>query len=356
MTDAAALAQQLSDLLELALGAESSDHAGRSPIADLARRAHELLDDIRGVHLPERATVTTQLTAARRTWLSQAAGSYGAGSDQLERQITVSPTLQALHRSGITITSARRYTGDDRRLAVRLGDRFAGWHDAWDGLKVAMHFGDRQVRFRRKDADDELNFVRAMVKDDVIRNVRYEVYTYRNKRHEPIAANRIRRLRNPEQPLRYHFELGDSDRARLLQGYWFNVYAGHVIADHLKRNDIDFELYTEVGYTSPADVMRASGDFDVLARANGTVVMLECKSGRLQPERGDLHQVVDRAVGLRRVLDVTNSGLRCEVMLLHNHHLNDAAELEAALSGTPVRLLRLDELRGAVIDAFAHLR
>lgn len=108
-----------------------------------------------------------------------------------------------------------------------------------------------------------------------------------------------------------------------------------------------------VTYQAPPDILRSAGDLDVLAMAGDTILMVECKSGRLIRERGDLERIVDKKEGLRKLFEGTQAGARRYVSwLVFNPFANDESALNEALAGSGIVLVRPDQIRHGVIDVF----
>lgn len=335
--------------LHLGQGARVELEALRDDAIDLVER----LTKFDHQYVPLEVDLTDEgLTISHEQWKLLEAGTHDG--NELERLVTTSATLGALYRAAVDVRSFHKFGSDDLRIAAGLGDHLTEWHDAWDALKLALQHQQRYVKFPRERADGHLDFARFAANAGIIEAPTFEFFVYGDaKKWIEAPPKRIKRLQNGGQPVRYRVKPADAGRIAFLNGLWLNAHAAAILSDHLTRLDIAFELFTDVVYRAPQEIIAVSGDFDVLARAGDQLLMIECKSGRIDDDRGDLAHIVERAEGLLRVFEETRSEVTCTTILLFNHLLNDESAVRAALDDTPVRTTRLDQLRGLVIDTFA---
>ena len=290
---------------------------------------------------------------AAQQWMRVESGIYREGSNVLERQVSVSSTLGALYKAGMTFRSLRKYSDDELRFAAALGDGFADFNEGWDRMKFAVRDGEGSFTFTRAQAHSVVNFLKELRSIGEIGDYSYEYYRYRTKEFSPTTAKKIFPTQNPGHRFRVCFDPGSIRHPDLFTGLWFNAYAAWIVRDHLTRNNVDHEVYANVDYKAPADLGKLAGDFDVLASASGRIVLLECKSGRLLTDHKDFGKIADKAEGLQEVLRRVGSSFDLVPLLLFNHHLSDEQQVRDALNGSPVTPIRIDELRRTVVEAFS---
>ncbi len=149
------------------------------------------------------------------------------------------------------------------------------------------------------------------------------------------------------------FSFSKSNYHHLISGHWFNAYAYYIIDDHLNRNNFDYELYTRVSYTAPAEIFRSGGDFDILSMVGRKILLVECKSSELRGNKDNFLKIIQKTEGIKKVFDLTHTNYYQYVFLLiYNHFSNDQQEILKELEGTGIKPVRPDEIRGTVIELF----
>jgi hypothetical protein len=151
---------------------------------------------------------------------------------------------------------------------------------------------------------------------------------------------------DPETDLLVVYEKKDPSRLQFLKGEWLNAYVYDIIEDQLRRHEVAFELYTDVSYKAPSDLIRAASEFDVIGRFRDKVVCVECKSGRLDADRGDFDDLVQRTEALRTVLSSMGGGeTHFLFFVVYDPKLNSEEEMRERLEPAAIRPLRPTEVR-----------
>lgn len=218
-----------------------------------------------------------------------------------------SPVLSTLFLKGIDIQSAFKFSGEQRRLSREIGTDFDRTSDVLRAL--------RKERRSEKDPEEWSALVpmRKSLRETLDKLVRLKLIEgrrllARNKAGK-WAPLELKWLRDePETDVIIVYEKKDNVALQFLRGEWLNCYVADIIRDQLERHEIPFELYTDISYSAPADLIRASSEFDVIGRFRDSIICVECKSGRLDAERGAFKDIVQRTEALRKVLSSVGGG------------------------------------------------
>lgn len=255
----------------------------------LQRRPREMLDEIRkdAQGIRERLVdlhenwcalhVAPQLTLkpAREQWRALPPGRRPGADPDVAKLLQVSPTLDAMHKGGVDLLSFYKFDAERCALASTIGDAFRDWQFCWDRFKNGLARGESKFELQAQDFEAARGFLDAMIRAEVIASYETWMYSHRDKGWDQINPKRIRHL-NPRQPIGIKFDLIKGGLSSFVGGDWLTAYAFQIIDDHLSRNDFDYEIYTQVRYEAPPDVLRVSGDFDVLTRAGQKALLIEC--------------------------------------------------------------------------------
>lgn len=350
-TEAAALAclmQSLSEQLTLspARMQELRD------MADEARQFARRLTDFETQFAPLDLVVDDDRThATMMEWQALEGGKHAAGSTEFDRVVGASRALRPLHRAGLDLTSVYKFSGPELALAHAIGEGFEDWAEPWDRLKLLVHRHgsnhDLYLKFDHEHHELYSRFMHAMATVGFLGDLRLERYVYSKEQWIPLNERKIRYMTsNPR--LRYRFRVATPELLGILTGLWFNAFAFDVVHDHLSRNEIDHELFTNVVYHSPRDLVHDDGDFDVLGRFMDKILLIECKSGRLQGKHEVLDDVIAKSDGVRRVFELSGEPDELVSVLLYNPHLNDPAKVRERLDGTGLIAVKPDELRSLI--------
>jgi hypothetical protein len=260
-----------------------------------------------------------------------------------------SPVLSALFLKGIDIRSARKFSAAEIGFAQWIGTRFELVSDLLRAFR----------REKRSEKDPtEWSAIVPMRKSlegalvdleqrGVIEGRRALV---RNKqgRWAPFKLSWLRD--EPETELLLVYEKKDPGLLQFMRGEWLNAYVYDIIDDQLARHELAYELYTDISYSAPQDVIRAASEFDVIGRFRDTVVCVECKSGRLDARRGDFDDLVQRTQALRTVLSsMGEAETHFLFFVVYDPVSNPEAEMRERLEPSSIRPLKPTEVRSFVV-------
>lgn len=259
-----------------------------------------------------------------------------------------SPVLSALFLKGVDIKSARKFSSVEIDFAQWIGTRF----DMMSDLLRAF----RREKRNDKDPSEFSAMVpmRRSLKDALIDLERRGAIEGRRmlvrNRQGRWAPFELRWLRDePETELLLVYEKKDPALVQLMRGEWLNAYVYDIIDDQLMRHEIPYELYTDVSYSAPQDVIRAASEFDVIGRFRDTVVCVECKSGRLEAKRGDFDDLVQRTEALRTVLSsMGEAETQFLFFVVYDPVANPEEEMKEWLEPRSIRPLKPTEVRSVV--------
>src|SRR6202035_2426863 len=227
----------------------------------------------------------------------------GMHSDTAEIRefINVSPLLDSLFRKGIDITKFYKFSPSEIQLARSLGDRFAEFSGGLSELRRARDGRkEPEKTFLMKCMEENGRFLEFLQKEGIGR-----VDQCRIQKDDKWKPFRLEWFRNNEKETNVHIVFSVKDQAafRLLRGEWLNAYVYNIILDHLTRNRASFELYTDITYRAPADVIRVIGEFDVIGLFQNKLICVECKSGRVTSGKNDtLEAVVEKIADLQKAV------------------------------------------------------
>jgi hypothetical protein len=290
--------------------------------------------------------VDAKIAEAARLW-SEAPDGRLRGPDLLPLR-RASPLLSALYLKGIDLQQAVKFGEEQRKLAQWIGTRF-------DDLSDLL----RAFRKERRNPNDDSEWsaivpmrkslapaLRELEKRRVIDGRRL---LCRNKERKwvPFELDWLRD--EPESEILVVYEKLNAGLLQFMKGEWLNCYVYDIIDDQLRRHDAAYELYTDVSYTAPADVIRAASEFDVIGRFRDKVVCVECKSGRLDPEHGAFEDLIQRTEALRTVLSSMGEGeTHFLFFVVYDPTSNPEEEMRRRLEPASIRPLRPTEVRSVM--------
>jgi hypothetical protein len=293
------------------------------------------------------------LAKARQAWNALPFGKVKA--DGLEI-IQVSPSLATMFKAGLNFKDFYRYSEEEFRLATDMGRGFEEWNLVWFDFKETARRGEQRIRFSRKEYESFRGFMRCMKQHGVIQSYDFFRFSY-GKPEKMVNPDRQVPSISPGAQLGVEFAGVSTPRMEIVNGHWLTAFVYKILDDHLSRNEFDYEIYSRVRYV-PADMFTArGGDFDVLARSQGRILAVECKSGALRENeadnRHDLEEVADIAKNLQGAFAATRSQVKdISFWLVYNPFANKADDVSRRLQDTGVRPLLPKEIRGAVTDHF----
>jgi hypothetical protein len=264
-----------------------------------------------GVVLTE-TTESDQVDRARARWESLPEQPSAA---ELSELIALSPTLATLHRAGLNVIAAQRFSPERIEVAARIGEL----------LTAAPHplamLADHAEGFSvPAEAVDGLGKVIAeLQRRGVVTG--FEL----GGRITPAEGKPFwvvrEKLRPNSQPTHWRTRSGTvaPEWVTFLRGDWLTAYAYGIAKDQFERSGASFEIYSKVRYQLPRDLGGGSSDIDVLVRTSSTMLAVECKSGSVLKTFGDKPNAAEKTA-------------------------HDAARLDAVLVEMDVTLARHYEL------------
>jgi hypothetical protein len=242
-------------------------------------------------------------------------------------------------------------------LAKGLGDRFQEFYSPLRDFAASLNHHPRKagkVSSNVQHAALNAKFF-GMLKDyGVIDDYGISLFLHKSNKWVDLDFDRLPYLKGKTNRIRIDYMLSNLEYQDLIRGHWFNAYAYYVIDDHLERNQFDYEIYTRVSYTAPADIIRSAGDFDIIAMVGSQVLLVECKSGEMKNDNGrdDFVKIIEKTEGVKKVFDCTKNNYSYVFLLIYNHFANSPEELSEHLEGTGIQPVKPDRIRGTVIELF----
>jgi hypothetical protein len=276
--------------------------------------------------------------------------SPGAQRDpkQLLAFVRSSSLLDGLFRKGIDIYNIYKFSDEEFRSAQKVGDKFAEFSEVLSSLRRHRKSDEREdERTALLPCGPESGeFVKFLETSKVLK---FKKFVIKNKENQwkPFKVEWF--SRRQDTPVLAVFTIKDADGLRFLQGEWLNAYVYNIMQDHFSRNQAKFELYTNVSYRAPADVIRIAGEFDVLGRLGTRLICAECKSGRLLAENGVIASVIAKIADLKKAIDfvsVTPSDFI--FYLIFDPTQNDETEVRTQLENSAIKALRPDQVRAEI--------
>jgi hypothetical protein len=290
--------------------------------------------------------IDDEIETAARLWREAPAGRI-PGPDLFPIR-RASPLLGTLFRNGIDLKNARKFSDAEMDLARWIGTRFENMSDLLRALRREKK-NDKDpsewsalVPMRKSLREGLL----GLVDRGIIEGRRIFCKTPKNN-WAPFDLNRLRD--DPETMLLIVYEKEDHNALAFMRGEWLNCYVYGIIEDQLSRHDVAFELYTDVSYSAPPDVIRAASEFDVVGRFRDTVICVECKSGRLDPAHGAFEDLVQRTEGVRTVLSsMGESETHFLFFVVYDPVLNTEEEMKRRLEPHRIQPLRPNDVRSVM--------
>lgn len=296
------------------------------------------------------------LTAARNAWNALAAGLIDAKALEVQRLVSTSPSLASMFRGGVDFQDFYRYSRQEIELAADLGQRFDDLHEVWDDFRLNVGRGETGMPFKQEQCEKVAAFLGLMRKHKVIESYTYWKYLFRDETWEEVKKpDGIRFFKNPR--LSVSFTNISRPLMGSVNGHWLTAFTYQIIEDHLSRNNLDFEIYSQVRYQTAHGGPGVRGDFDVLARSSSRILLVECKAGRLRgrenDNRQDFEELANKAEMLTKALK-TNRAEETDITfwLVFNPRLNAEEHVSAELKGSLIQPLAPQQIRGRVIEHF----
>ncbi|MES2178559.1 MAG: hypothetical protein V4550_11935 [Gemmatimonadota bacterium] len=297
------------------------------------------------------------LSDCRAVWAALPAGRLPAKEPPVKSLIDKSPTLSTMYRGGLNFIDFCRFAKEDLDRASVIAELFDSRHPYWDEFRTAVTQNRPWIKFSPTfEVAPAVQIATLLRAGGILETFRCEVFVKRDSTWAAIDDKKARALLEKFR-VRLMFALAPVPQlTTLVSGDWLTAVSLKIVADHLERNDFDFEVYSKVGYETAEGLRKVRGDFDLLVRSHQKVLAVECKSGRLDASRGDFEEMAAKAERLSQVFALNQAGIELTYWLVFNHHLNDRDEIQSRLKGTRLEGLTLEELRGKVITQFGATR
>lgn len=152
-------------------------------------------------------------------------------------------------------------------------------------------------------------------------------------------------------PCVFEFDGFDRSHQSFLTGHWFNAYAYTVFEDQLKRLDSDYEIYPRVEFEHATGGRTTKGDFDVIINIGRRLLLVECKSGRIDREHGrdDFAEIVEKTDMLKKAFSSTRIADHT-FLLLFNPDANEPQAIRDYFAARSIEAVTPAEIRTVVID------
>jgi hypothetical protein len=259
-----------------------------------------------------------------------------------------SPVLSALFLKGIDIKASRKFSDAEIDFAQWIGTRFDTMSDLLRAFRREKRSEKDPTEFSaivpmRKSLEDAL----VDLEQRGVIDGRRALVRNKERRWTPFKLAWLRD--EPETEVLLVYEKKDRALLEFMKGEWLNAYVYDIIDDQLMRHEVPYELYTDVSYSAPQDVIRAASEFDVIGRFRDTVICVECKSGRLDSKRGDFDDLIQRTEAVRTVLSSMGQGeTHFLFFVVYDPVSNPEEEMRERLEPRSIRPVKPTEVRSVV--------
>ncbi len=279
---------------------------------------------------------------------------YGRISNENLKQLTIiSPLLNSLYKKGIDINSIYKFSQNEIDFSKEIGNNFSDLSEILQSLRKQK---------KKEGTEREFSALMPLKKSlgkAILILEKYKIFKIKrmlqkksDNQWAPFKREWIRG-NDEDKNILTVYDLIDNNMARILQGEWLNCYVYQIINDQLSRNSVNYELYTNVAYSAPRDLIRHASDFDVVGKIQDTVVCVECKTGRLDVQRNDLQSIVDKTNDLKAVLSkIGGQEMSFKFFLAYDHTLNDEAKINDFFEKHEITPVLPTDIRGVMTKAF----
>lgn len=355
-------AKELHKLLELVRDTVKMAQKPREKVLSALDKTNEIIAALEDIHVNnvplDIKDGDGNLAQNLECWKSTTPGVLKAGTPAYQSLISNSETLKALYATGIDLPSITKFSDQEIKLAKGLGDRFQEFYAPLRDFAASLNHHPRKAgKISSNVQHAALNdrFFGMLKEFGVVDDYAISLFLIKSNKWVNLDFNRLPYLKGKTNRIRIDYALSNTQYQDLIRGHWFNAYAYYVIDDHLERNQFDYEIYTRVSYTAPADIIRSAGDFDIIAMVGSQVLLVECKSGELKKdaERDDFVKIIEKTKGVKKVFDYTKNDYSYIFLLIYNDFANTPEELSKHLEGTEIKPVKPDQIRGTVIELFS---
>ncbi len=313
----------------------------------------ERVTEIEGLYAIDFSDVVdTKIDQAVRLW--KAAQTGAIRGQELQAIRSASPLLSTLYVKGLDIERAYKFADNEIEISSWFGTNI----DATSGFLRALR-SERRSQNREsewsmvvpmtKQLGNTLNF---LAERGIIRGKKILTRS-KDNRWVPFRWEWLRD--DPDSVLLISYEKKSNNLLQMIKGEWLNCYVHNIINDQLIRHSIPFELYTNVVYKAPPDVIRSKSDFDVIGRFRDTVICVECKSGKLDESRGDFNHIIERTEALRHILGTIGEvDAQFLFFIVYDPEMNSEEEMNHGLDGHDIHPLRTNQVRSVMASTIAR--
>ena len=319
---------------------------------ELARLIETLKTIEDSINLDTAASEPAVPASAMDLWKRLTAGMHRQ-SAEVTGIVRSSVLLNSLYKKGIDFKKFYKFSDKETQLAQRLGDRYSDYSAGLSAL--------------RRSKEGKTKTEKQMLLTGTAKNAEFIKFMTANRIAEigkmlvkkgsawvPFKTDWFK-ADNDEVQVLVVFTPGDPDAYRFLHGEWLNAYVYNIIQDHFTRNDVAFELFTNVSYQAPQDIIRVAGEFDVIGSVRNQLICVECKSGKLLNQKNTIEDIVKKITDLKRAVYSMSSREAVEFVfyLVFDPTLNDETEVNNRLKESDLKALRPDQVRPEVMNRFA---
>lgn len=271
-----------------------------------------------------------------------------------------SATLQQLYQGAVDITGIVKFTETELQAANVIGQDFKEFQKSFHAMKYGLS------KYIKESNQVVWNFpiiaqkTTTSLVDKLVRLGFISGGSYKQKDSNgswmPISSSELSRVKwrpaDDKSLKEYDFEVTlegfDEKNIPFLTGHWFEAYAYSVFRDQLERIDADFEIYTQVSYEANIPGSgNSKSDFDVLINTGDRLVLVECKSGKLDDAEGK--SIIGKTDFLKQVF--SNTRVK-DFMFVVVYSPRDPATdtVIQNLKDHNIQCLQPHELRGFIVD------
>lgn len=273
--------------------------------------------------------------------------------DKVDSLVKESQILGPLYKQGFTFNSLYKFSDGEVSLAEAIGDKFIKLSGPLRALRSPKR-DEKDDRFTIAFPErDDVAFIELLKLNGRFKFVDIKALKFKAKdgHYFPLKSTMESKVKSDQTGI-FSFKFTSGTARSIILGDWMTSYVYGIVKDQLRRMDIESELYAKLSYRAPGDVIAHSSDFDVISRYGDSVIMFECKSGRLTPENAPA--IIRKAEELAAALNPRISGGQTfESHLVYDPFVNDPDEVRALFDASDINVLAPSDVRRLVIDVIS---
>jgi len=267
--------------------------------------------------------------------------------------LQLSNIFQPLYTRGFNFVSLYKFSQKEQAISKQIGDNFEVIAPALKALRSTIKDNKHDGYFFSQPKRDDEAFTKLFQINDRFKLFDLRLYLIRNKPGEKLFKfdpHRNSRVKLDTDGM-LSFKFDDSSIRQLVYGDWLSCYVYNIIHDQAARFTNPCEIYSLVTYKSPGDVSAHASDFDVLCRFGNNIVLIECKSGNIDPRIAE--GIKQRNEEFYDVLAKTGGPeLNLQSVLVFDPYLNDFEETVRLLNRTEFEAIPPNKVRLLVTELF----